>query len=288
MQKIWTVLDIINWGKDFFAQKEIDSPRLTIELMLCEVLKVRRIDLYAQYDRPLKDAELKILREMTKRRAAREPLQYILGNTEFYGLPFEVKPGVLIPRPETEILVEAVVSENKNKSEEVIKILDIGTGSGCIAIALASRFPHAEVTATDISEEALDIARQNAQLNNIQNVTFLKSDILKDLPEGAPFDLIVSNPPYIPTEEMVELEPELLQHEPKEALTDNADGFTFYKRFASVFKMLLKSEGKFYCEIGHGQAERIEAGFKRGGYSVEIIADLEKIPRVVVGKRIGA
>ncbi|MES2765675.1 MAG: HemK/PrmC family methyltransferase, partial [Bacteroidota bacterium] len=167
MQKVWTVLDIINWGKDFFAQKSIDSPRLTIELMLCEVLKIRRIDLYAQFDRPLKDDELARLREMAKRRAGREPLQYILGNTEFYGLPLIVDPSVLIPRPETEILVETVLKTFKNSENKVLKILDIGTGSGCIAVALAVNLPQAEITAVDISEEALEIARQNAKLNSV-------------------------------------------------------------------------------------------------------------------------
>jgi release factor glutamine methyltransferase len=284
MQKIWTVLDLINWGKDFFAQKGIDSPRLTIELMLCEVLKVRRIDLYAQFDRPLKDDELARLREMTKRRAGREPLQYILGNTEFYGLPLVVTPDVLIPRPETEILVEAALKHCKNSGSKVLKILDIGTGSGCIAIALAVHLPEAEITAIDVSDDALKTAQKNAQLNNVQNVTFSEVNILEELPEGAPFDVIVSNPPYIADEAMEELEPELFDHEPHEALSDGADGYTFYRKFASIFKNLLKPDGKFFVEIGHGQAERVEAGFKRGGYEVEFLEDFEKIPRVVVGR----
>lgn len=312
-----TVLEIIRRTSDFFRTKDIDSPRLTIELMLCEVLGCSRIKLYMHYDKPLQVSELELLRSMVRRRGKREPLQYILGGAEFYGLPFKVSPCVLIPRPETELLVERAEKEITrrgasgsshllnglqpsqdgafrssaepqekyagNSSDAGLRILDIGTGSGCIAIALAKRFPQAIITAVDISAQALAVAQENARLHQINNITFVEADILSDVSWEQQFDVIVSNPPYISGMDSKGLQPEVGLFEPLSALTDNADGLTFYRRFAAIFPKLLTETGCFFVEIGYGQAEGAAEYFSASGFSVEVHKDYADIPRVLTG-----
>jgi release factor glutamine methyltransferase len=281
-KRIWTIIDIIRWGADFFTEKGIDSPRLTIELILSFVLSYDRLQIYTQYDKPLSDDELARIKEAVLRRARREPLQYITGYTEFYGFKITVDENVLIPRPETETLVETII-KNHNVSQS-LTILDIGCGSGCIAIALAKMLPNSQITAIDINCETIAIAQKNAELNEAQNITFGQVDILKAEPDSK-FDVIVSNPPYISSQEFNTLELEVRYYEPKSALTDSSDGLTFYKRFAELFPKLLKENGKFYLEIGYGQAGDIKNIFKATGFNISIINDLAGIERVVIGSK---
>lgn len=281
-QKIWSVGEVIKWATDYFDKYDVDSPRLTIELLLCEILKCERLHLYLNFERLLTKDELHTLRSMIERRVRqREPLQYILGYTEFYGYRFLVNSAVLIPRPETELLVEEAVKYINSAEGKVQQILDIGTGSGCIAIAIAKQCPQVRVTAIDVSEEALDVALTNAARHSVRNVRFLQRNILEDYAFESQFDLVVSNPPYIASSEYEKLEPELRQHEPANALTDGDDGFLFYRHFARTLRRLAKAGGKFLVEIGFGQSENMRSIFR--DYRVDILPDYAKIPRVLAG-----
>jgi release factor glutamine methyltransferase len=277
--KTWTVIDIVRWGSDYFKEKEIDSPRLTIELMLCEVLDINRIDIYTQFEKPLTQLELDRLREMVSRRVKHEPLQYIIGKTNFYGLTILLDKNVLIPRPETEMLVDILLKDTGDK-ERKYKILDIGSGSGCISVAIGSHLPNADVTALDSSEEALLLTEKNAELNAVKNIKYLKCNILQDFPSEKKFDIIVSNPPYISLRDYNELEPEVLKYEPEAALTDRGDGLTFYRRLSHIFKYITAPGGLMYLEFGYGQAEEINAINEAAGLKSEIYKDLSGIERV--------
>jgi release factor glutamine methyltransferase len=281
----FTVLEIIRRTSEFFRTKDIDSPRLTIELMLCEVLGCNRVGLYLHHDKPLQNGELELLRSMVKRRGKREPLQYVLGSTEFYGMTFKVSPGVLIPRPETELLVDLAKKYIENSGNTALQILDVGTGSGCIAIALAKCFPAAKVTAIDVSAQALEIAKKNAALNEALNIIFAETDIISGWVGTDKFDVIVSNPPYISVSDSKSLQLEVGLFEPLPALTDNADGLTFYRRFAALFPAILSETGRFFVEIGFGQAEAVGAIFSTAGFAVEFYNDYAGIPRIAAGSR---
>ncbi len=280
-KKNWTVIDIIRWGADYFKEKEIDSPRLTIELILCKILECERISLYTNFEKPLTDDELFQLRELIKRRIKREPLQYILGRTKFYDTELFVNNSSIVPRPETELLVEYADKIIKS-NPEIDYILDIGTGSGCIAIPLAKRYPDKNFHAIDINPKALVLAEKNAIYNGLKNINFYELDILKITPNQK-FDLIISNPPYISQEEYQILEPELLNYEPKEALTDNSDGLTFYRRFSEIFREILKSNGKFILEIAYNQSDDVFQLFNQKGYKVNFVKDWNNINRLVIG-----
>lgn len=277
--KLWTVLEIITWASDYFKKNEVDSPRLTIELLLCKVLSFSRLEIYMNYERPLSSLELRTLREMVERRVKlREPLQYIVGETEFYGLPFQLNSHVLIPRPETEILVEKSIRALKYNNGSTV--LDIGTGSGCIAISIAKSSAECAVVGIDIAAEAIECAKNNALLNNVTNCEFYQADILKVQPKSR-YDVVVSNPPYIEQIEVSNLDQEVQNHEPTHALTDGNDGLTFYRRFASILPQILSPTGTFLFEFGFGQEQQIREIFKQ--YSIEIIPDYSNIPRIVVG-----
>lgn len=278
--KVWRVIDIINSSKEFFEKNGIDSPRLTIELILSHILGINRVNLYTNFDKPLNEFEIKKVREMVKLRGSRLPLQYILGETEFFGEKFIVNNNVLIPRPETEELVELIINEaDKTKH---LKILDIGTGSGCIAIILAKYLPKAEITALDCSHSALNIAKQNAKNLSIENINFVKADILKVEPQFN-YDIIVSNPPYISEIEMKQIEPEL-NFEPRIALTDSSDGLIFYRRFVTIFKVALSYEGRFYLELNNLLVENIKDIFNKD-YNISVINDISNNQRILRGEK---
>ncbi|MBI5324502.1 MAG: peptide chain release factor N(5)-glutamine methyltransferase [Ignavibacteriae bacterium] len=279
-KKNWTVIDIINWGTDFFRLKGIESPRLCIELLLCHILNFERIDIYLQHDKPLTQSELDSLRDLVKRKAEREPIQYIIGKTQFYGLEFKVNKNVLIPRPETEILVEEVLKYKRNFSEP--KILDIGAGCGNISICIAKNWEEASVIGIDKSEEAVKLSIQNSNILKIENIKFELMDIMENIPSGK-YDLIVSNPPYIKKSEYVTLMPEVLKYEPSEALTDNKDGLTFYRRFAELLPSLLNNNGMYFLEIGYGQSEKVSELMTKSGLKFDFIEDFNKIRRVISG-----
>ena len=252
-----TIREIKERTEAFFKKKSVPNAKLDTDILIAHSLGIKRLDIYLDLDRPLTEAQLTDLRSLVKRRASREPLQYIIGNTEFYGLTLKVDPRALIPRHETEELIELIVERLKAPPK---RILDLGTGSGAIALALASRYSDAEVTATDQSEEAITLAKENAlALNLSSRVTFIKGNWFEPLNEGARFDLIVSNPPYLTEAEMQTAEPEVIDHEPHSALASGQEGLDdLGLLFKSVPKYLAEG-GLLALETGIGQADAIKA-----------------------------
>jgi release factor glutamine methyltransferase len=237
-----------------------------------------------QHERLLGKQELAELRSMIERRVQRrEPLQYIVGTTSFYGREFSVDPRVLIPRPETEELVEIALQRiPKNTS---LKVLDIGTGSGCIALTIAAERPSLHVTAIDISSDSLTVATANAQALNIENITFRCEDVLLSRVGEELYDVILSNPPYIASSDITEIQPEVRIHEPQHALTDGRDGMTFYRRFANTFVRMLKPGGSFFVEMGYGMSQEVQKEFEqKGQYELFIHRDMQNVERVVEGR----
>ncbi|HEY9187853.1 MAG TPA: peptide chain release factor N(5)-glutamine methyltransferase [Ignavibacteria bacterium] len=286
-EKINKIIDLIKWGESFFKEKNIPEPRLNIELMLCNILNCKRINLYLDYDKPLNKEELTILRNFVKRRVQREPLQYILGETEFMGLKLRVNQSVLIPRPETELLVEEIINISKKNNGEEITILDIGTGSGNIAISLAKFINHSKIYSIDINKDTLKLAKENAEDNNVlDKIIFQELDILKadELPFNIKFDYVVSNPPYISIDDYKLLEPEL-KYEPILALTDFNDGFTFYRKILDISKKIMKKDGTIALEISYNQAETIKnLLLENNYYDIRVIKDYSNIERIIIGK----
>jgi release factor glutamine methyltransferase len=274
------ILEILNLSADYLKNKNVDEPRLSSELLISHALKIKRLDIYLQYDRQLTDDETGLVRELLKRRAAHEPVQYITGRTEFYGLIFNVDRSVLIPRPDTEILVEKVI-ELIGKRE--VKIFEIGTGSGCIAVSVAKNCPNAEITACDISDEALKTAVLNAKLNSVEDrIKFVRHDFLKDKPMGK-FDLIISNPPYIEKTVLETLGLQVRKYEPAAALTDGGDGLAFYRRINDTAQNILEKDGLIILEIGYDQAEKVIDIYKKSFRNINILKDYSKNDRVVTG-----
>jgi release factor glutamine methyltransferase len=276
----WDVLKILNWTKGFLADKGVENPRLEAEWMLCEALSLDRVGLYMNFDKPLTDSELAAYRGMIARRAKREPLQYILGSQEFMGLDFEVSPAVLIPRHDTEVLV----NEALKRAGEAASILDIGTGSGCVAIALAKALPEASVSSVDISGEALTVARGNAERNGV-SVDFQQGSLFEPF-AGRRFDLIVSNPPYIPAADLAGLQQEVRGFEPMTALDGGADGLDFYRRITQQAPEHLNPDGWLVFEVGAGQAPQVLELLASGGFGTESFSakDPADIERVVGGR----
>lgn len=279
-----TVLDALKKTTEYLEKKGIESARVNAEIMLAYILKCKRLQLYLSFDRPLNENEKNLYREFLQRRVNHEPVQYITGIVGFYGLEFQVNKSVLIPRPETEILVETII-ENTNENEET-NILDIGTGSGNIAITLAKHLPNSKITAIDKSKDALKIAVKNSELNNVkERINFIENDILnnQNIFDNV-FDLVVSNPPYISKKEYNNLEPELNKHEPSIALTDFSDGVIFYKNISKQAKNLLNTKGKLFFEIGAGQSKKIKEIMEQNNfYNIQIIKDYQNHDRVIWG-----
>ena len=298
-----TVLEVIQKSAAFLAQRGVDAPRLQTELLLAHVLQLPRMKLYLNFERTLTDAELATLRELVKRRGQREPLQHLTGSTSFCGLEMAVSRQVLVPRPETELLAEAgweflgkhstsniqhpTSKEQRAGSETgAPAALDFGTGSGCIAIALAVKCPAARVVAVDVAAEALAVARHNAGAAGVsERIEFLHGDGFAALPADARFDLIVSNPPYIPSAEIASLQPEVRDFDPRGALDGGADGLDFYRRLAAQAGAFLKPGGRIMLEFGDGQAEEIKKILAAQMWIVEAVkADYTQRARIIIAK----
>ncbi|MCZ7555141.1 MAG: peptide chain release factor N(5)-glutamine methyltransferase [Bacteroidia bacterium] len=284
-----TVLSLLKKATEFFNERGVSEAKRSAEHLLAHALGQKRIQLYLRFDQPVGDEELELFRSFVRRRLANEPVQYIVGTTEFYGMEFELTPDVLIPRPETEHLVEAVVDwVRANAALDNPKLLDIGTGSGCIPIAIAAQLPSCTCTALDVSEAALDIARRNAMRHGVEDrINFLRHDMLNGaLPDEQRFDIIVSNPPYVAEADIAELQPEIRLHEPMLAITDNGDGLTFYRRIAGGASTLLTPGGLLAVEVGYGQSEAVQRIFLSHNLSVQsIIQDYSGIARVLLAGR---
>jgi release factor glutamine methyltransferase len=304
-----TILEVINKTTPYFEKQGIESPRLTIELLLAHLLRKKRLQLYLEFERELDEKTLAALREMVKRRVAGEPLQYVTGEAEFCGLRLLVDKRVLIPRPETELLVETVVKWLGASTSEAADgatagralpttsgalgqhalpttVVDVGTGSGCIAIALAKRLPNAEITALDVSKEALDVARGNAALHQVEKIVrFLESDLLEKFVSSSPVDVIVSNPPYIGDGEMAKLPKEVRDFEPARALAAGEDGLKVIRRLVMAAKRILSPSGFMALELGAGQRLAVEGFLGQQAYEVvEVVKDLQGHERVIVAR----
>lgn len=278
----WTVLSILEWGKGYFEERNVPSPRLSIEWLLANLLNIKRLDLYVQFDRPLNQETLDQLKIMVKRRAAHEPLQYITGSTSFYTIDVIVNSSVLIPRPETEELVELILKENQ---QEKLHVIDIGTGSGCIPIAISRERPQWNIVGVDISDSALQTAEDN-NMRNQTAVTFQVGDLFK--PENLPnrkWDIIVSNPPYIHEDEKEEMHRQVKEFEPNLALFCS-DRTAVYKSLIKYAEMTLSSTGKLYLEIHEEHPIEDENIFDTTRWIYKVGRDLNHKRRFVVASRI--
>ena len=280
-EKIWRLIDIINWGEKYFKEKFFDNPRIEIEALLQHIIGCKKIDLYLQFENTVTPENLIILRGLIKRRVNREPTQYVISSSEFYGRKFFVNEDVLIPRPETEKLIDVSIDILSKKENPII--LDVGTGSGCIGVTIALEIPFSSVIAIDISNSALSIAKKNADTYGLKNIQFINLDILsQDINHTA--DMLISNPPYISQEEIPDLMIDVKNFEPMVALTDNSDGLEFYRKFSNIIPQVVKKNGVTILEVGRGgHPERVKEIFSKAGYdNIESVRDLNKDTRVLV------
>lgn len=281
--KVWTIGALVKWATDDFRARGIESPRLDAELIVAHALGIDRMKVILDAMRPLSDAELAMLRELVKRRRAHEPIAYLRGFREFYGRVFKVDKRVLVPRPETELLVDTALARTRHVSL-AMRQLDLCTGSGCVAITMARQRPTAQVTATDLSADALALARENAQRLGAYNVAFAQGDLYAAVPEHARFDVITANPPYIPSADIPTLQADVRGFEPHMALDGGEDGLAFVRRILEGARAHLVPGGALAMEIGAGQGEAVVALFEAAGFTdVRADRDLARIERVVSG-----
>lgn len=279
--EIWTTLKVLEWTKEFLSSRGVENARLEAEWLLCAATGLDRVGLYLNFEKPLNDEELATYRAMVTRRGRREPLQHILGTQEFCGLEFEVTPDVLIPRYDTETLVNEALARMPGARS----VLDVGTGSGCIAVVLSTKLHNTAVTAVDISGAALNVARRNALIHSA-TIEFLQGSLFEPV-AGRQFDLIVSNPPYIPSSEIEVLQPEVRDYDPRDALDGGLDGLDIYRRLIPEAAAVLVCGGWLLLEVGAGQAEDVSHLFgSTVGYGHPVtVCDPAGIVRVVGGQR---
>lgn len=282
-----TVLEAISKTAEFFTPKGVDSPRLQAELLLAHVLKLPRMKLYLNFARELAPAEVDAFRELVRRRAQREPLQHLVGSVSFCGLEIASNRSALIPRPETEVLAQLAWEFLQQHPSAAPTAFDFGTGTGCLPVSLAVHCPRAQIWAGDISPEALTLARTNAARHGVsERVQFIQSDGFAALAPEQRFDLIVSNPPYIPAAEIATLQPEVRDFDPRLALDGGADGLEFYRILAGQGGARLCPGGKIMVEFGDGQAAAIAEIFSRENWIVEAIRqDYSPRDRFLLAKR---
>ena len=290
MNKPWTVLELINETTAYFKKKGIESARLDAELLLAHCCNRVRIQLYIDFERLVTAEELSIFRELVRRRAAREPVAYLTGYKEFWSLKIAVEKGVLIPRPETELLVEESVKILKSLSEAGLQtaILELGVGSGALSIALAQELKQCSICATDISSAALKIAQRNSRAHGCAGqVHFIRGDSLTAFRQKEVFDLIVSNPPYICSAAIAGLAPEIREHEPIKALDGGPDGLSFYRRWIPQMPVLLKRNGWAVLEMGAGQSAAISKLFQDTGTfaDVQTVRDYAGHERIIRARK---
>ena len=282
MNDTWTIRGVLGWTADYFNRRGVDAPRLTAEVLLAFVLQATRVQLYVDLDRPLAPKELAAYRALIERRISGEPTQYLTGTREFYGRPFAVDPRVLIPRPETELLVDTALEAIPK--DAAYRVLDLCTGSGCVAVTLAAERPNATVFATELSPAACEVARSNAAALKVgDRVRVLEGDLFGPLRQGSLFHIVVSNPPYVPSEEIAALAAEV-RREPRMALDGGRDGLEITRRLADQALRWLEPGGMLAVEISEGQgpeAMRLlqSAGLVRAG----LRKDLSRLDRLVFG-----
>ena len=276
----WSIIDLIKWGEGYFNKNNFDSPKQEIEWLLCDLLDYKRVDLYLNFEEIVPKNKLSTLNKWVKKRIKRMPLQYITGSTEFYGNKFFLNENVLIPRQETERLVDICLKSINKLSAP--KILEIGTGSGCISISIALIRSDAKILSIDISQNALKKAIKNSDYHQTRNISFVELDFLKELPKER-FDIIISNPPYISSGEMKNIMTDVKDYEPEIALTDFMDGLQFYERLSIVAPKLLNQEGSLILEVGSkDHPDKVLKLFKSKGYNnIELFPDYNNDQRVL-------
>lgn len=284
------LLEVIQRSAGYLAERGVESPRLQVEWILAQALKVPRLQLYLQFERILAEAELASVREAVRRRGRREPLQHVLGTASFCGLEFESGPAALVPRPETELLAERAwrwLEERSAAGTGNPRVLDWGTGTGCLAITLARQVPAATVDALEISPDAAGLARRNVARHGLEaRVRVIDGNGCAVLAPDARYDLVVSNPPYIPTGEIAGLEPEVREHDPHVALDGGADGLDLYRRLAPELSSRLAPGGAVLLEFGDGQAPGVSALLERAGWIVgEVHRDYTGRDRFLLARR---
>jgi release factor glutamine methyltransferase len=281
----WTVRDVLQWTATYFGEKGLDSPRLDAEVLLAHCLRVDRLHLYLNFERPLTPEEKAEYRNLVRRRAAREPVALIVGQKEFWSLSFRTAPGVLIPRPETEILVQAVLEEIREKESPLI--LEIGVGTGAVAVALLKEIPRARAVGTDLNLAAIATAAANAKAARVDTLSLVAGSLFAPFRPGPQFDIICSNPPYIPTAVIATLAPEVRDFEPATALDGGPEGLDVLKDIIAQAREFLVHGGALCLEIGDGQDHAVVDLMQCAGFvDVGVVPDLAGKPRVVKGKSI--
>lgn len=286
-EETWTTRRLLGWMTDYLTQKGVDSPRVVTEKLLAHTFGCERMRLYMEVDRPASKEELATLRSLVQRAAKHEPLQYLFGVETFFTRAFEVGRETLIPRPCTETLVECVLHECKQRGrEEAWRIADIGTGTGCIAISIALGLPNASVVATDVEASVLDLARRNADRHGVgERFEFRAGSLYEPFARDEMFDLIVSNPPYIPDDEWDAVEANVKDYEPARALRGGADGLQFVRPIIEGARARLNPEGLLAVEIAAKTRDAVIELARRAGFSeVEVMNDHEGLPRVLIAR----
>jgi release factor glutamine methyltransferase len=293
-KKSWTIRELLKVTTDYLEKKEIESPRLSAEILLAHQLKLSRVKLYLNFDQPLHDKEIEGYRLLIKRRLNREPIQYITGVQEFWSLDFTVGPQVMVPRPETELLVEhtlALCRGERVAEGACARIHDLGTGCGAIAVAIARELEGVALWASDISQEALDMARRNAKRHGVEGrIEFLLSNLWQGFPSQAPtFDIIVSNPPYIDSEAFPKLPPEVRNYEPKQALDGGEEGMFYIRNIIEEAPRRLKPGGWILLEMDPEQTPKaLELMEENRNYGEKVrVKDYSHYHRVVMAQRVG-
>lgn len=282
----WTVARILDWTSAHLAKHGSDSPRRDAEILLAHARRCKRIELYTRYaERPTANQRA-TMRDLVRRRAAAEPVAYLVGFKEFYSLPFAVNPDVLIPRPETETLVLEAVDFAKAAEKPELRLLDLCCGSGCVAIAATKEFPGFQTTATDLSPAALAVARANAQRNGLANrIEFREGDLFDAIVPESRFDVITANPPYVSQEEFETLPPTIRNHEPKTALAAASGGFEFLEKIARQAPAYLNPGGLLLMELSPEQADPVAAWLRENLCNVKTLKDLSGTPRLASGQK---
>ena len=286
----WTIQRLLTWITEYLTDKDVEAPRLSAELLLSNILSLKRIELYMHFGQVVEKQQLERLRDMVKRAGAHEPVAYLVGKTEFYSIEIEVNQDCLIPRPETELLVERAIEFLRGR-EGPQSVCDLCTGSACIAVAIAKNFPHAHVVATDISDAALAVAARNIEKYQLEDrVTLLNGDLFDPvIPhlDGSTFDLIVCNPPYVSSTEYEALDKNVREYEPALGLLAGQDGLDVYRRIADHAGGLLKDNGAIMLEVGYSQGPAVRKLVEEAGLSraVKIEKDFNDNDRIVIAVR---
>jgi len=286
----WTIQKLLNWTTEYLTQKGVDAPRLSAELLLSSVLGLKRIELYTQYNRVVEEEHLAKLRELVKRAGRHEPIAYLVGKTEFYSIEFDVTPDCLIPRPETELLVQRAIEFLRQRTGPR-HVCDLCTGCGTIAVAVAKNVPDARVVATDLSEAALGVAARNVTKHQLEErVELFHGDLFEPLIpqlDVTPFDLIACNPPYVSAAEYEELEKNVKDYEPRVALYGGQDGLDIYRRICEQVGRFLKPDGALILEISYTQGPAVKKLLEKTKLFTQVTVekDLLKNDRVVIATR---